>query len=128
VKNVTAAIIESGGLYLLARRGPGESLAGLWEFPGGKVEEGETFEECVVRELLEELSIDVRVLEHFCDSIYRYESGAIKLVAYRVEILGGKMALSVHDLIDWFSPVEMLSLKLAPADIPIAERLAACPH
>ena len=128
MKNVTAAIIERDGRYLLARRAPGQNLAGYWEFPGGKVEANETFEDCLARELMEELNLETQVLDHFCDSVYHYDKGSINLLAYRVQILGGQMKLSVHDQVDWFKPQEMLTLNLAPADIPIATRLVACPY
>ena len=128
MKNVTAAIIEHDGRYLLARRAPEQNLAGYWEFPGGKVETDETFEDCLARELMEELNLETQVLDHFCDSVYHYDKGSINLVAYRVQILGGQMTLSVHDQVDWFKPQEMLTLNLAPADIPIAKRLVACPY
>ena len=128
MKNVTAAIIQRDDKYLLARRAPGQNLAGYWEFPGGKVEADETFEDCLARELMEELNLETQVLDHFCDSVYHYDKGSINLVAYRVQILGGEMTLSVHDQVDWFKPQEMLTLNLAPADIPIAKRLVACPY
>ena len=127
MKNVTAAIIEHDDRYLLARRAPGQNLAGYWEFPGGKIEANETPEDCLIRELREELHLETRVLEHFCNSVYHYEKGAINLMAYRTEILDGEIQLTVHDEVGWFLPPEMLKLNLAPADIPIAERLASCP-
>ena len=126
MKNVTAAIIEHDGRYLLARRAPEQNLAGYWEFPGGKIEANETPEDCLIRELREELHLETRVLEHFCNSVYHYEKGAINLMAYRTEILDGEIQLTVHDEVGWFLPPEMLKLNLAPADIPIAERLASC--
>ena len=126
MKNVTAAIIERDGRYLLARRAPGQNLAGYWEFPGGKIEANETPEDCLIRELREELHLETRVLEHFCNSVYHYEKGAINLMAYRTEILDGEIQLTVHDEVGWFLPPEMLKLNLAPADIPVAERLASC--
>jgi 8-oxo-dGTP diphosphatase len=116
MKNVTAAIIQRDDKYLLARRAPGQNLAGYWEFPGGKVEADETFEDCLARELMEELNLETQVLDHFCDSVYHYDKGSINLVAYRVQILGGNMTLSVHDQVDWFKPQKMLTLNLAPAN------------
>ena len=126
MKNVTAAIIERDGRYLLARRAPEKNLAGFWEFPGGKIEANETPEDCLIRELREELHLETRVLEHFCNSVYHYEKGAINLMAYRTEILDGEIQLTVHDEVGWFLPPELLKLNLAPADIPIAKRLASC--
>jgi len=126
MKNVTAAIIEHNGRYLLARRSEGQNLAGFWEFPGGKIEANETPEDCLIRELREELHLETRVLEYFCNSVYHYEKGSINLMAYLTEILDGEIQLTVHDEVGWFLPPEMFKLNLAPADIPIAERLAVC--
>lgn len=123
MKVVTAAIIEQSGRYLLARRAPGQSLEGFWEFPGGKVEAGESPEQCLARELHEELELTVEVGTFFSESIYEYERGAIRLVAYFVKILAGVPTLSVHDQIDWFSKDEAVELNLAPADLPILEAL-----
>lgn len=74
------------------------------------------------------MHLQARVLDNFCDSVYHYDKGSISLIAYRVRVLGGQLKLSVHDEVDWFEPQEMLTLDLAPADVPIAERLLACPH
>jgi 8-oxo-dGTP diphosphatase len=90
MKSVTAAIIKRDGRYLLARRAPRENLAGFWEFPGGKIEANETPEDCLIRELREELQLETRVLEHFCNSVYQYEKGAINLMTCRTKILDGR--------------------------------------
>jgi 8-oxo-dGTP diphosphatase len=123
MKVVTAAIIERDGRYFLARRAPGQSLEGFWEFPGGKVEPGELPEQCLVRELQEELKLTAEVESFFAESMYEYERGAIRLVAYFVKILAGEPTLSVHDQSGWFSKDEASELRLAPADLPILEAL-----
>ncbi len=123
MKLVTAAIIRDGENILVVRRGPREKLAGFWEFPGGKVEHPETLQECLERELFEELDITTRVTDVVAVSDYKYENGAIKLVALEAEILHGEISLSVHDKLRWLPACEILDLKLAPADIPIAQAL-----
>jgi 8-oxo-dGTP diphosphatase len=123
MKLVTAAIIRDGEKILVVRRGPGEKLAGFWEFPGGKVEHPETLQECLERELFEELDIATKVTDVVAVSDYKYENGAIKLVALKAEILHGEISLSVHDKLQWLTARKILDLKLAPADIPIAQAL-----
>lgn len=123
MKLVTAAIIRDGENILVVRRGPREKLAGFWEFPGGKVEHPETLQESLERELFEELDIATKVTDVVAVSDYKYESGAIKLVALEAEILHGEISLSVHDKLRWLPACKILDLKLAPADIPIAQAL-----
>jgi 8-oxo-dGTP diphosphatase len=123
MKVVTAAIIQDQGRYFVARRGPGEKLAGLWEFPGGKVEPGETLQEGLKREIAEELGVEAIVGDVVTESHYKYEHGEILLVALQTEIKGNDIRLSVHDKEDWLFPEQILALELAPADIPIAKFL-----
>jgi 8-oxo-dGTP diphosphatase len=123
MKTVTAAVIVRGGRVLIARRGPGEKLAGMWEFPGGKVEPGETLENCLTRELREELGLIVSVGKVLAESIYHYEYGSIRLVAMLTTVRSGTMTLSVHDRVEWVYPRALSNFSLAPADIAIAERL-----
>ena len=123
MKLVTAAVIRVGENILVVRRAPGEKLAGFWEFPGGKVEQSETLQDCLERELFEELNIATKVSGIVAVSDYNYENGSIKLIALEAEILHGELTLSVHDQLQWLPPIEILGLKLAPADIPIAQAL-----
>jgi 8-oxo-dGTP diphosphatase len=123
MKIVTAAILEDNGRFLIARRSPGQSLEGYWEFPGGKVEQGESLEECLTREIKEELNLDICVKDMFHEVFHQYDKGEIKLVAFKTQIISGSLSLSVHDEVKWLPPGEILQYKLAPADIPIAERL-----
>lgn len=123
MKDVTAAIIIQDDKILITRRAPGQNLAGKWEFPGGKIEPGETPEICLARELEEELAITVLVGERFGESIYEYDRGTIRLLAYRAEILGGDIALSVHDSYSWESFSDLDRYDFAPADIPLVRKL-----
>ncbi len=124
MKDVTAAVIFSEGKVFIARRAPGENSAGGWEFPGGKIEKGETPQECLKRELYEELGIKTEIGEFVAESIYEYPKGAIRLLAYRAEIIGGEMKLSVHDAYSWAPIEELHKYGLLPADVSVADRLA----
>ena len=117
---VTAAIIEREGKILIAKRKAGDDLfAGLWEFPGGKIEEGETPEECMARELKEELDIEVEVGELISSNKHKYPHGIFELLAYRVKHISGEMILNDHDEIKWVTVYEMSNFEFPQADIPI---------
>jgi len=123
LKTVTAAVLRQGEAILLARRKPGQKQAGYWEFPGGKVEEGETLQACLEREIGEELGIAIRAGEVLATSDYCYEHGAIHLVALAAEMVSGNLLLTVHDQLAWVDAADLLRYQLAPADIPIARAL-----
>jgi len=123
MKQVAAAIISNKGKILVTRRAPGEKLAGYWEFPGGKVEKSETPQECIVRELLEELSIHATAGEIIARTIYEYTGGTIELIAIECKVKEPQIKLRVHDSYEFLQPNELLDIKLAPADIEIAEEV-----
>jgi len=123
MKDVTAAIMLDKNLVFIARRAKGQSCAGGWEFPGGKIEIGESPEQCLCRELFEEFEVEVRVGDFFAESIYEYSQGVIRLMAYFVTPLSNSFQLRVHDEYRWVKISELLSCGLLPADIPIAEKL-----
>lgn len=118
---VTAAIIEKDGKIMLARRQEGQHMAGYWEFPGGKIEQGEQAETCLIRELREELSIEVKIEAFVSDTEYQYPEKHVRLICYRVSIIKGQPLLNAHDKIVWVRPQEVLHYNLAPADIPIIQ-------
>lgn len=105
---------------LLARRKPGGHLGGTWEFPGGKIEPGESPEVCLARELREELGIEVWVGTHVATHTHQYDHAVIELLAYEVEYQGGEFRPVDHDALEWVRPERLLDRDLAPADIPIA--------
>jgi len=123
MQDVTAAVIYNDGKVLLTRRAPGEKHAGWWEFPGGKIEDGETPEHCLQRELMEELGIDTAVGALAAESIFAYDTGSIRLLAYQAEIISGQLTLHVHDEYRWVDPSQLFTFRLLPADKPIAEKL-----
>lgn len=123
MKTVTAAIIWKNNQVLLTRRAPEQKLAGFWEFPGGKVEEGESLKQCLERELAEELGAESTVGEEIVTSEHHYDHGAINLVAMSTDLLNEDLTLSVHNKAIWVSVADLMNYQLAPADIPIAAYL-----
>ncbi|MCB2146657.1 MAG: (deoxy)nucleoside triphosphate pyrophosphohydrolase [Deltaproteobacteria bacterium] len=122
---VTAAIIVSDGKILIAQRHPRDRLAGLWEFPGGKIEAGETPEQCLRRELLEELEMDAVVGNYLGSSYYHYDHISIELMAYRAFWNGGPVRLATHQDFRWVKPDRLAGFRFTPADLPFVQRLAS---
>ena len=120
---VTAAIIKKESDILIARRAAKKHLAGYWEFPGGKIEEGETPQECLKRELEEELGIVVNVGEFFMENCHHYGGKIIHLKAYLCEHVSGDIILNDHDQFEWVDKSEFGNYKFAPADIPFINAL-----
>ena len=99
------------------------SLPLKWELPGGKVEPGETIEECLQREILEELGINIEILEKREFNLHKLdESKSIRLIPFLCQISGGTLELKEHNQIVWLEPQNLLTLDWAEADIPIVER------
>jgi 8-oxo-dGTP diphosphatase len=90
---------------------------------GGKLEPHESVQQCIVRELAEELGVRASAGEVLTETTYTYDSGAIHLIAVVVSLLDSSLHLSVHDEFQWVVPARLLELELAPADIPIAEEI-----
>ena len=120
---VTAAIIEKNGRYLIAKRNKDAHIEECWEFPGGKIEENETPEECLIREIKEELNIDIMVLDKYHTNIHRYDKMTIKLLSYRAEYVSGELQLNDHSEIRWIDKSEFMAFDFAPADLPIIKKL-----
>jgi 8-oxo-dGTP diphosphatase len=121
---VAAAIIENEqGQMLIARRKKGKSQEGLWEFPGGKIENGETVEDCLRRELREEMQIEIDPYAYFATNEHDYGSICIRLIAYKAAYLSGEIALVDHDAYRWIGLAELGEYVFAPADVKFVEML-----
>jgi 8-oxo-dGTP diphosphatase len=120
---VLAAVLEKNGRWLIAKRKKGDRFAGLWEFPGGKLEQGETPEECLARELYEELGIRARVGRSLGSVYYSSPGFAIELIAYRVSHPAGSFRLQDHEEVRWVSPSEVGQFALTEPDKLLLEKL-----
>ena len=120
---VTAAIVENAGTVMIARRKKKGRAGGVWEFPGGKVEPGESPEDGLRRELREELGLDVRVGPFFGRFPFRSDKIKLELIAFRVTIEGGSLVLNDHDEIRWVKPAELSAFNFADPDRPIVDCL-----
>jgi len=120
---VTAAVIEKDGRILVAKRRREGEREGVWEFPGGTVEPGETAEQCLRRELREEFGIEAEIGEFVASSRWEAPQADYELRAYRTRRISGEFSLNAHDEIRWLRPEEIQQLDLAPADAPIALKL-----
>jgi 8-oxo-dGTP diphosphatase len=121
--NVTAAILVKNRKILIAKRKSNDKLSGKWEFPGGKVEADETPRACLAREMQEEFGIAVTVEEFLGESIYHYDHGSIRLLAYRAGWSHGDLNLMDHADCAWASIDQLNHFDFAPADIPFVNKL-----
>jgi 8-oxo-dGTP diphosphatase len=117
--------VDLDGRVLVCQRPEGKQLAGLWEFPGGKVEPGETPEACLIRELEEELGIRVAqaCLAPFVFASHGYESFHLLMPLYLCRRWEGQVRPLEHAALKWVTPAEMAALPMPPADAPLVAYL-----
>lgn len=120
---VAAAIIRRDGKILVCRRGAGGSCAHLWEFPGGKLEPGETLEQCAVRECREELEINISINGISGETSYRYPEREVALTFFDAVILSGEIKKKVHEEIRWVLPAELNQFSFCPGDKEIIQKM-----
>lgn len=118
-----AVILNESDQILVVRRSANMSMPLKWEFPGGKLNEDESEEEGIKREIKEELCIDINVMVRLTDTIYKYESFSIKLIPFVCEIIKGNIKLVEHDQLRWMDKKELLELDWAAADLPIVNEI-----
>jgi 8-oxo-dGTP diphosphatase len=122
--HVVVGLIRNGtGRLLLNQRPPGTSMAGWWEFPGGKCRDDESPWEALTRELDEELGIDVRTGERLLEFCHAYADSRVHLDVWRIEKYEGEPWAREHQELAWLAPEEIAGLELLEADWPIVELL-----
>ena len=119
------ALIDADGRVLLAQRPQGKAMAGMWEFPGGKVEAGERPEDTVIRELKEELGIDVKeaCLAPFAFASHSYETFHLLMPLYLCRRWDGNITAREAQQLSWVTPREMGKYSMPPADVPLVSQL-----
>jgi 8-oxo-dGTP diphosphatase len=125
VQRVTAALLVRDGKVLIALRKAGKHMGRKWEFPGGKVQPGETPEECLARELAEELAIEARIGQLAGTARYANGDVDLEILLYRAEYLAGTFSLHDHEALAWVEPGELESYDLADSDRELARQARA---
>lgn len=123
IKVVGAIIENENNEILCALRSTKMSLPNLWEFPGGKIEKGESLAEAIVREIKEELDCTIRFIDVFNDNTHEYDKFIVNLTTSRCKLIEGKPTANEHDKLIWLPKENLLSLNWAPADIPAVDQL-----
>lgn len=122
--NVVGAVILRDNRVLCAQRGPNGSLGGLWEFPGGKIEPGETARDALIREIDEELNCQVTVGDEVTTTTHDYDFGRVTLTTFWCELIDGEPSLTEHAAVCWLAPRDLDRLEWAPADVPAVAVIA----
>ncbi len=122
---VTCAIIIHDGNVLICQRSSTMDLPLKWEFPGGKVEPGEDEKLTIVREIKEELHLDIAVIKRLQPAEHDYPTFRIRLIPFIAKVVGGELLLEEHADAEWIAVDELDRYDWAPADLPIVEQLKA---
>jgi 8-oxo-dGTP diphosphatase len=119
------ALVDADGRVLIAQRPEGKAMAGLWEFPGGKVEPGETPEAALIRELKEELGIDITAacLAPFTFASHTYERFHLLMPLYVCRRWQGAPVAHEHTALKWVRPLKLADYPMPPADVPLVATL-----
>ena len=120
---VAAIIINEEGKILITQRNLKKSQGGLWEFPGGKIEANETKEDAIIRDIKEELTIDIKVDEYFDEKVFNYPEKDINLIALKCSKVNGNIKLMEHEDYKWVASSELKNYEFAPADMFIVDKL-----
>lgn len=120
---VVGAVIIENDKILCAQRGATKALAYKWEFPGGKIEEGETPQAALRREINEEMNYLIEIGEEITTTIYEYDFGFVHLTTFYCQLISGNPTLTEHIAIRWLPAHELMLLDWAPADIPAVQQI-----
>ena len=121
---VVGAVFHDGERFLACLKKPGKPLEGHWEFPGGKIEPGETPQQALAREIREELNLIAEVGQKVTTTTYEYDFATIELTTFYCTLVDGDLRLTDHDATKWVTSTEAAHLAWAPADIPAVEAIA----
>ena len=121
---VVAALIWEGNRFMICQRPPHKARGLLWEFVGGKVEEGETGEAALIRECREELDVTVSVGDVFMDVVHEYPDLCVHLTLFNARITEGEPKMLEHNDIRWITPDEIESYDFCPADEEILKKIS----
>ncbi|WP_369901274.1 (deoxy)nucleoside triphosphate pyrophosphohydrolase [Bacillus manliponensis] len=122
--HVVGAVIVEKGKVLCAQRGEMKILPLKWEFPGGKIEKGESPQQALIREIDEEMHCKIKVGDQITHTVHEYDFGIVHLTTFYCRLVSGNPVLTDHVAIKWLLPAELELLEWAPADIPTIERLS----
>jgi len=121
--DVVAAVIKKNNYYFIAQRNKNKHFAYHWEFPGGKVDNQETFENALKREIKEELAINIRILHHIASEKYKDEKIDVNVHYFLCESLNENIILSEHEDMKWLQKNDLTQFKMAPGDTKIIKYL-----
>lgn len=116
--DVVGAVIVADGRVLCAQRGGAGSLAGKWEFPGGKIEHGESPRQALEREIAEELLCTIKVGRRVTTTSFPYDFATVNLTTFWCQLIDGAPRLTEHSEVRWVLPQELVDMDWAPADVP----------
>ncbi|MDQ0300618.1 8-oxo-dGTP diphosphatase [Salibacterium salarium] len=122
--HVVGAVIVENQKILCAQRGNSKSLPFKWEFPGGKIEEGESPQKALKREIEEEMHCTIEIGEQIDHTVYEYDFGIVHLTTFYCTVIDREPVLTEHAAIKWMSPSQLHTLDWAPADIPAIEKIS----
>ncbi len=127
VEVVCAIIVNENNEVFCTRRGPGRALEGFWEFPGGKVEENETHEETIIREIKEELNSTIKPIKYIGKVEHEYTNlefpFSITMYGYLCKLIEGELTLSEHTAKQWVKKDKLKDIEFAEADIPFIDMI-----
>lgn len=120
---IAAALLEKDGKFFIAQRAKKDGQEGLWEFPGGKQENGETIQECLKRELYEEFGINASIGEYVCSSFFEIKEKRMELLAFKVLSFTGDIQCKEHKRVEWVSTEHLDKYVFTKPDLVFIEAI-----